>query len=840
MVDREQELGRLMSALERASLSGGQIVTLIGPAGVGKSRLRNEFVACAEDSATVLRGRCLPYGDGITFWPVLEMLRGAAGIADTDSPAESAAKVHALLQPGTESELVESRLAGLLGVDESQPAIQEMFWAIRKLLEQTATDRPVVVIFDDIHWGEPTFLDLLEYLADWMRSAPILLVCLARPDLLEARPGWGSGKTNAELVWLQPLTTAETRELVEHLIGGGQVRPDAVARISDVAEGNPLFVEETIRMLADTGDLRLTDGQWALASPASQLSIPSTIHALVAARLDRLDPQEGQVLERAAVVGKVFGWGAVSALTDVGTRDSIGAHLQSLMRKQLIRPRYGDPDDQDSFEFAHSLIRDASYQQIAKADRADLHERFAAWVEQNRSDRVGEHEEIIGYHLEQAHASLRELGPRSARTEDLAQRAFVPLAAAAERAFARGDMPAAVSLLSRATALLDAGSPDRVRLLPQFAFALMETGDFERLQAVVAEANHAAEAGDAAMQAHTTILHLWIRLFTDPVGWADVAQEEASRTVHAFEQLADERGLARASSLLGLVNMMKGRFGDAEMAWEEASTHARLAGDQRDELESMSWVPLTIWAGATGAEEGIRKADAILQRADGDKKAMSSALMSKGAFEAGMGRFDEARDSMRRARELMEEVALTVWRAGPYTQLNGWVEILAGDTQAAERELRAGFDILGEIGEMSWFSTVAAILAEAVFANGRPEEADGLAQASREAAAPDDVYSQVLWRTVASKVLARSGKADEAEALAHEAVDLVAPTDFLHLRWHALLSLAHVLEDLGRGAEAAIYAAQAADIAAQKGSIIAEQRAREMAQRLGPSPPDAG
>jgi Flp pilus assembly protein TadD len=254
----------------------------------------------------------------------------------------------------------------------------------------------------------------------------------------------------------------------------------------------------------------------------------------------------------------------------------------------------------------------------------------------------------------------------------------------------------------------------------------------------------------------------------------------------------------------------------------------------------MSWVPLTIWAGATGAEEGIRKADAILQRADGDKKAMSSALMSKGAFEAGMGRFDEARDSMRRARELMEEVALTVWRAGPYTQLNGWVEILAGDTQAAERELRAGFDILGEIGEMSWFSTVAAILAEAVFANGRPEEADGLAQASREAAAPDDVYSQVLWRTVASKVLARSGKADEAEALAHEAVDLVAPTDFLHLRWHALLSLAHVLEDLGRGAEAAIYAAQAADIAAQKGSIIAEQRAREMAQRLGPSPPDAG
>jgi tetratricopeptide (TPR) repeat protein len=500
------------------------------------------------------------------------------------------------------------------------------------------------------------------------------------------------------------------------------------------------------------------------------------------------------------------------------------------MRKQLIRPRYADPEDEDSFEFTNTIVRDAAYQQSPKADRVQLHERFAEWMAEHWRDRVGEHEEIIGYHLEQAHRTLLELGPPSARSDDLAKRAFVPLAESGQRAYARGDMPAAVRLLSRATALLARGTLERAGLLPQLAFALMETGDFERLQTVVEEAAEAAQAGDPAMQAHTTILQLWIRLFTDPVGWADAAQQEATRTVAAFRELGDEQGQARALSLLGLVNMMKGRFGDAEDAWEQASTHARQAGDQRDELESLSWVPLTIWAGATPSQEGIGRCDEILRRADGDKKAMSSALMARGAFEAGLGRFTDARESMRLARDLVDEIALTVWRAGPYTQLRGWVEILAGGTETAERELRWGFDKLAGIGEMSWFSTVAAILGEAVFANGRVDEAERLATASRDSAAPDDVYSQVIWRTVASKALAKRGSAAEAERLAREAVDIVSPTDFLFLQWHALLSLALVLGELGRGPEGSTFAAEAANVAGRKGCLVAEHRAREVAR----------
>ncbi|HUG46980.1 MAG TPA: AAA family ATPase [Candidatus Limnocylindria bacterium] len=832
MVDREAELDRLLGAFDRASASGGQIVTVIGPAGAGKSRLAKELTSRIGERATVLSGRCLPYGDGITFWPVLEMLRDVADISDSDSPAESAAKLGARLREVDEGQLIQSRLAGLLGSGTAQPAIQEMFWAIRRLLEHSASERPVVVVFDDIQWGQPTFLDLLEYLADWTRAAPVLLVCMARPEMLDARPGWGSAKPNAELMWLQPLSSDDSRQLVEQIIGPGKVRPDAVARIIGLGEGNPLFVEETLRMLMDTGDLRLVQGEWQLRARMSELSIPTTIHALIAARLDRLDSEEAYVLEAASVVGKVFGWGAVHALTDEAVHDAIGAHLQSLMRKQLIRPRHGERDDEDTFEFTHAVTRDAAYGRIAKSDRARLHARFATWLQEERRDRVGEFEEIIGYHLEQAHATLLELGPPSARTEELAQRAFEPLGRAGQRAFARGDMPAAARLLSRATGLLPAGNQERGRLLPQLAFALMETGDFERLQAVVGEASAAAEAGDRAMQAHATILQLWIRLFTDPVGWADAAQKEATRTVAAFEELGDERGLARASSLLGLVNMMKGNFAEAERAWEQASSHARHAGDQRDEMESMSWVPLTVWAGPTPTDEGLLRTEELLRRSDGDKKAMSSALMARGAFEAGIGRFDEARQSMRRARELLDEIALTVWRAGPYTQLAGWVETLANDSQAAERELRWGFEKLSEIGEMSWFSTVAGILGEAVLANGRPDEAHQLAEASRDAAAPDDVYSQVLWRTVASKVLARNGTADDAERLAREAVEIVSPTDFLHLRWHALLSLAHVLSDLGRPAEATEYASRAAELAARKGCLVAERRASETAELL--------
>jgi class 3 adenylate cyclase/tetratricopeptide (TPR) repeat protein len=830
LVDRTSELADLLAAFDRVPASGAQLVTVLGPAGVGKSRLGQELVARLGGRACRLQGRCLPYGDGVTFWPVVEVLRDAAGVLPADSRATGLAKLRALLADQRDADLVLDRLAGLLGDSEVQPAVQEIFWAVRRLLETVAARTPVVVLLDDIHWGEPTFLDLVEYLTEWMPGAPVLLVCLARPELLESRPGWSAGRPNATHLSLDSLTDAETRELVEHL-AEGPVAPDVASRISRASEGNPLFVEEILRMLVDTGELRAQDGQWQLFCTAESLSIPSTVHALVSARLDRLEPDESLVLDRAAVVGKEFGWGEVVALLDEPRLTSrIATLLQSLLHKQLIRPHLAEPGAEDSFAFTHTAIRDTAYQRIAKSDRAMLHERFADWLAETYRGRAGDYEEVIGHHLEQALRTLLDLGPPSARTRELAGRAAGPLSVAGRRAFARGDMPAAVNLLRRTADLAEPGAPQRATVLPELAFALMETGDFPGLLAVVAELQ-AAAGRDVATAGSAAVLGLWVRLFTDPVGWTDVAQQETARAAEAFRQAGDERGMARVSSLRGVIDLLLCRYGDAERHWTQASEHARAAGDHRDELDSLAWVPLTLWAGTTPTEEGLVRCRELRRRVDGDKKAMASTCMAEALFEAGRGRFEEARRSVQWARGLLEDVALAVWLAGPYAQMAGWVELLAGAPAEAEAVLRPAFERLQEMGEMSWLSTNAGILAEAVHDVGRYDEAQRLAEVARETAAPHDVYSQVLWRTVAAKVAARQGRTGDAQRLADEAVELVTPTDFLHLQWHTFLSLARVLADAGRPREAAEAAARAAGIASAKGATAGRRTAEDLLGR---------
>jgi tetratricopeptide (TPR) repeat protein len=426
-----------------------------------------------------------------------------------------------------------------------------------------------------------------------------------------------------------------------------------------------------------------------------------------------------------------------------------------------------------------------------------------------------------------------ELGPESPRARALAERAAAPLEVAGRRAFGRGDMPAAVRLLARAAELHPAGEVERLRVLPELAFALMETGDFGRLQEVVAELDQGSGA-EVGLAGHAAVLRLWMRLFTDPVGWIDVVQEEADRAVTSFRGVGDERGLARVASLLGVVELNLCRFGDAERHWTEASEHARSAGDHRDELDSLAWVPLAVWAGATPVDQGLLRCREIRARVDGDKKAMASADMAAAGFDAGAGRFDEARTSLRRAQDLLTDVALVVWLAGPYAQLAGWVELLAGNPAAAEAVLRPGYEDLRRMGEMSWFSTTAGILAHAVVELDRPGEAAGIADVAREAAAPHDVYSQVLWRTAAARAAVPDGRGDEAVRLVDEAADLVAPTDFLHLRWHTHLTRARVLAGLGRTDEARDAARLAAEAATAKGAAVPMAKAAEVVATASP------
>jgi class 3 adenylate cyclase/tetratricopeptide (TPR) repeat protein len=834
LVGRENELERLQDAFTQAVATGAcRAFTVMGAAGVGKSRLTDEFLARLEGRTRVVRGRCLPYGEGITFWPVVELLRDASSISEGDGPTEARARLEGALSGVKDGALVAERLAALLGLAESAPGIQQTFWAVRQLLEQLAAREPLIVVFDDIQWGEPTFLDLVEYVLDWTRSRPVILLCLARPELLEARPGWMTGKPNATVLWLQPLSDMETEQLIENLVGETQLLADVRVRIARMAEGNPLFVEETLRMLVDDGLLRLEGGSWRATGNLSSIAIPPTIQALLAARLDRLEPEERAVLQRASVVGRVFWWEAVSALSPQDLRSQLSSRLQSLTRKELIHPSFSTPGEEEALEFTHILVRDAAYREIPKALRAELHERLADWIEARSSDWAGEYDEILGYHLEQAYRARVELGLLTGEIEAVGRRAAVHLGSAGRRAIARDDLPAGVNLLSQATSLLPAGERERMDVSLQLAFALRNMGDFERLQAVVVETKEAANAaGDVQLLAHVSVLELWVRLFTNPEGLPEEARRWAPDAISVFERFGDEHGLAEVWSLLGLVHAMEARFGPALQAWEKAAAHAHAEGERRDELEALSWVLLCMWAGPSHTQQGLRRCGEILEQARGDHKGRASALFMRAVFEAALGRFEAARALIAQARALLQEVGLTVWMAGPLTQMVGLVELLADNPAAAEQELRWGYETLRSAGEMAWLSTLVAILAEAVYTQGRYDEAEELAMASRDSAGSEDAYSQVLWRGVQAKVLARRGSSEEAERLVRASIALAESTDSLELQAAALTNLAEVLGLAGRPDEADAIVARAVTLFERKGNLVAAQRIRGLVDGL--------
>ena len=440
LVGRERELRRLEEAFGQAVADRScQLFTILGSAGVGKSRLAAELTGSL-DGTHVVRGRCLPYGEGITYWPVVEVVKQLPSPSELEvDPAAVAA------------------IEGLLGEEQAVSSSEEIPWAFRKLLEAAAATSPVVVVFDDIHWAEPTFLDLVEHVADLSREAPLLLLCLARPELLDRRAGWGGGKLNATTVLLEPLSAAETDELLECLLGAATLAPDLRARIREAAEGNPLFVEEMVALVEVSGD--------------GEVSVPGTIHALLAARLDQLEPAERGVLERGAIEGRVFHRGAVQALAP--EESQVETRLNGLVRKELVRPDKPQLPGEDAYRFRHLLIRDAAYEALPKAERAELHERFAAWLEEHGTALV-ELDEVVGYHLEQACHYRAELGQGQG---ELGTRAAARLAAAGRRALAVRDAAAASNLLGRAVALAEPRGREGVELLLDLRTALVDRGE---------------------------------------------------------------------------------------------------------------------------------------------------------------------------------------------------------------------------------------------------------------------------------------------------------------------------------------------------------------------------
>jgi tetratricopeptide (TPR) repeat protein len=837
MVGREHERTLLEQAYARAVRERScHLFTLLGPAGVGKSRLAAEVIDSLQRNATVLVGRCLPYGEGITFWPIVEIVHQAAGLREDDDPEQARAKIEALLADSPEAGAIADRVTHAVGLPAAPASSDEMFWGIRKLFETLAQPRPLVLVFDDVHWAESTFLDLVEHVGDWARDVPILLLCLARADLLDQRPAWGGGKLNATSILLEPLTDEECGVLVRNLLGQADLPESVCKRISDAAEGNPLFVEEMLAMLIDDGLLRRENGHWAPTVELAEVAVPPTIQALLAARLDRLDGEEREVIESASVEGKVFHRGAVVELAPEGLRAGVPTRLLTLQRKELIRPSHSDFAGEEAFRFRHVLIRDAAYEAIPKQLRAELHERFASWLEATAGERAREYEEIIGYHLEQAYRYRRELGPPDERARAIGHRSAERLGAAGKRALARDDVGAARSLLSRAHSLVDPEERLWLVLAPELAEALADRGEHAEAEALLAEVVERARArGERGLEAHAQVQRAHRRLFTQPEGASDEALRVAKQAMPIFEELDDAPGIAKAARLACDVEFQRGHLAEAAKALERALSRLRQSGDISTQATTWTVLILTHFWGATPLDEVVRLSRQYQDWASVNR-VRGRALSGVPAFavaRAMQGHFDEARrliDEATRTLEGQEPPAAVLMAKA---EQGGWIETLAGDPSAAERMQREGHEALEAVGESGRRSTLAAELAHSIYAQGRYDEADRFAEISKEAAASDDVGSQVLWRGAKAKVLARRGELAEAERLARAGLAMVEKTEFVMHHSLALLDLAEVLHLAGATGEAVGLAEKALSLYEKKGCIVLAEKTRALLAELG-------
>jgi class 3 adenylate cyclase/tetratricopeptide (TPR) repeat protein len=792
LVGREAELELLENTFSRSVRdSRAHLFTIYGEPGVGKSRLAREFVDGVE-RASVLVGRALPYGEGVTYWPLGEMVKAAAGISDDDPLEEAFAKLRACCAEEAVADVL-GLAAGLMEALDGERSPQEIAWGAREVMQGIADVQPLILLFEDIHWAEPPLLDLIEHLADWVR-APLLILCIARAELLEARPDWGGGRVRSTSIELEPLSEEESAELVEQLLSQltgttGELPANLPQEALDRAEGNPLFVEETIRMLVESG-----------SGAGSAARVPDSLQALIAARIDHLPPDAKTLLQRGSVIGRVFWKGALEHLApDIGEHEQLLENL--LQREFLLREPRSSISGEVAYRFKHALIREVAYTGMAKLARAQYHARFAEWLH----GRTGEElVEIRAYHLDQSVEFLTEL--EGAAPEELAEEAASALVKAAKRAIAREAYANARTLGLRALELRPTLSARYVAA--RAAWRLQDWGAVQlemmkvRDQArehdePVIEALALTALGEAALKRDGDAVHA--RILVDDA--LRILGGQSDPDAH-FDALT-----ARA-----MVGVWLGSEDEAVQFMERAYVTALDAG--RKDLQ-------TIAAQALAQTHIIRleldEAELLLTRAlelageSGSVRARLSATLAYAWFLRVKGELDAAETMMEEVRATAEEFGMEPVMAGALMKL-GWAARQRGDLKRSEKLFREALRITASRGDRGLVPDFQAALATTLADLGKVDEGERLALDARAHAVPEDTGGRIFAATALAAIRGAQGRDDEAEEMFLSAIADARESNLKLFELHPLERLTEFLNARGRDDDAAIYEARMAEL----------------------------
>jgi class 3 adenylate cyclase/tetratricopeptide (TPR) repeat protein len=794
LVGRATELELLENTFQRTVRDRrAHLFTIYGEPGVGKSRLAREFLDAVE-GATVLTGRCLPYGEGITYWPLAEMIKAAAGISDDDPLEEAFDKLRACCEDEAVADLL-GLASGLLEALEGERSPEEIAWAARELMEKLGDVQPLVLLFEDIHWAEERLLGLIEHLADWVRS-PLLLLCLARPELLDVRPGWGGGRVRSTAIELDALSADESGELVEALVAELELPSAVPSALLAKAEGNPLFVEETIRMYAERPDPECAEG------------IPDTLQALIAARIDRLSPPEKMLLQRASVIGRIFWRGALDHLAP--DLDDLESHLDDLLlRDFLLREARSSISGEAAYRFKHVLIREVAYSGLAKNARAQHHARFAEWL----AERAGEELlEIRAYHLDQAAKLLAELD--GAPPAELARETAEALTAAGKRSLAREAYKSARRVLVRAVEL-----EPTIQRRYMAARAAQQLGE---MTAVTAEMGRIRE--DARHEGNRLVQARALTALAQVAQRGSGDLDEADRLLdEALELLKDETDADAHFDALAIgaeIDVSRGRLGGAIRHLEQAFTVGVAAG--RKDLQ-------TVAAQGLAQMHILRlefdEAEPLLVRAlglaeeSGSVRTLALAKRTLAWLRTERREFDEAEALLEQARSTYAEIGYQPGLA--YTlERFALLHRTAGDPAAAEKAAREAIRILGPFGERSNLCQLKALLALILADQRRLEEAERLALEAKEMGARE-TFSLVLVPLALGAIRAGQGRAAEAEEHLRRALGEAEETEYRLLQREPLVYLAQFLRERGRDDEACALDERLAEFPAASTARIA-------------------